>query len=133
MTEPEPATCGQGLVANAGLPAALGRVAATMADVLERHMASLDQGDPRSAAEHAVYGELATGHRRAAEQLLAAGERMAAQQELPMGPHDMEVLTDPATMQAFQDLVVAKRHLLGLLRDGVDEDDAMLAMMRDEA
>lgn len=96
-------------------------------------MIALDMTDPRSVAEHAVYGELADAHRLIADQLRAAADHMDAQRDLPMGPHDMAAIAHPATMRAFQTLVDAKRHLLSLLRDSVDEDDAMLDMMRDAA
>ena len=126
----EPSTCGQGLAENAALPARLALVTEAMTDMLERHMIALDLTDPRSAAEHAVYGELAAAHRRTAEQLRAAAHLMDAQRDLPMGPHDMAAMSDPSTVQAFQALVDAKRHLLALLRDTADEDDAILQMMR---
>lgn len=129
----EPSTCGQGLAENAALPAGLADVTEAMAGMLERHMIALDMTDPHSVAEHAVYEELAAAHRLIADQLRAAAERMDAQRDLPMGPHDMAAIAHPATLQAFQTLVDAKRHLLSLLRDSVDEDDAMLDMMRDEA
>jgi hypothetical protein len=106
-------------------------VTEAMAGMLERHMTALDLTDPHSTAEHAVYGELAATHRRIADQLRAAANRMDAQRDLPMGPHDMAAVTHPATAQAFQRLVDAKRHLLTLLRETADEDDAMLDMMRD--
>jgi hypothetical protein len=129
----EPSTCGQGLAESAALPAALAQVTEAMAGMLARHMTALDLNDPRSAAEHAVYGELAATHRRAADQLRAAAARMDAQRDLPMGPHDMAAIAHPATTQAFQALVDAKRHLLTLLRDTADEDDAMLELMRGDA
>jgi hypothetical protein len=129
----EPSTCGQGLAESAALPAALAQVTEAMAGMLERHMTALDLNDPRSAAEHAVYGELATTHRRAADQLRAVADRMDAQRDLPMGPHDMAAIAHPATTQAFQTLVDAKRHLLTLLRDTADEDDAMLELMQGDA
>jgi hypothetical protein len=102
-----------------------------MAGMLERHMTALDRTDPHSTAEHTVYDELAAAHRRIADQLRAAADRMDAQRDLPMGPHDMAAITHPATAQAFQTLVEAKRHLLTLLRDTADEDAAMLDMMHD--
>jgi hypothetical protein len=129
----EPSTCGQGLAENAALPAALARVTEALAGILEQHTIALEMTDPRSAAEHAVYGELAAAHRRIADQLRAVADSMDAQRDLPMGPHDMAALTHPATMQAFQTFVGAKRNLLSLLRDTADEDDAMLEMMRGAA
>ena len=131
MDVSEPSTCGQGLAENAALPAALALVAGAMAGMLERHMAALDLTDQNSIAEHAVYDELATAHRRIADQLRVAADRMGAQRDLPMGPHDMAAITHPATAQAFQTLVDAKRRLLTLLRDTAEEDDAMLHLMRD--
>jgi hypothetical protein len=125
-------TCGQGLAANAALPAGLAQVAEATAGMLERHMVALEVSDPRSAAEHEVYAELAATHRRIADQLRATAERMDAQRELPMGPHDMAAIAHPDTTLAFQTLVDAKRHLLTLLRDAVAEDDEMLEMMRAE-
>jgi hypothetical protein len=127
----ESSTCGQGLAESAALPAALAQVTEAMAGMLAQHMTALDQADPRSAAEYAVYGELAAAHRRAAGQLRAVADGMAAQRDLPMGPHDMTAIADPAATWAFQTLVEAKRHLLTLLRGSADEDDAMLEMMRD--
>jgi hypothetical protein len=129
----EPSTCGQGLAASAALPAGLAGVAEAMAGMLERHMTALDLTDPHSTAEHAVYGELAAVHRRAAGHLRAAADRMDGQRDLPMGPHDMAAIAHPATVQAFQHLVDAKRSLLALLRDTADEDDEMLDMMRGAA
>jgi hypothetical protein len=129
----ESPTCGQGLAENAALPAGLAQVTEAMAGMLERHMTALDLTDPRSAAEHAVYGELAAVHRGVADQLRAAADRMNAQRDLPMGPHDMAAMAHPATARAFQTLVDAKRHLLSMLRDAVDEDDAMLETMRGAA
>jgi hypothetical protein len=129
----EPSTCGQGLAENAALPAALARVTEAMAGMLERHMIALDMTDPRSAAEHAAYGELAAAHRLIADGLRGAADRMDAQRDLPMGPHDMAAIAHPASTQAFQTLVDAKRHLLALLRDTADEDDAMLEMMHGDA
>jgi hypothetical protein len=129
----EAATCGQGLAESAALPAGLARVAEAMAGMLERHMIALDLTDPHSAAEHAVYGELAAAHRQIADQLRAAADCMDGQRDLPMGPHDMAAIMHPATTKAFQTLVEAKRHLLTVLRDSADEDDAMLEMMRDAA
>jgi hypothetical protein len=104
-----------------------------MAGMLERHMTALDLTDPNATAEHAVYGELAAAHRRIADQLRAAADRMDAQRDLPMGPHDMAAITHPATVQVFRTLVDAKRHLLTLLRDTADEDNAMLDIMRGAA
>jgi hypothetical protein len=129
----EPTTCGQGLAESAALPDALARVATAMAGVLERHMLALDLTDERSAAEHAVYGELAATHRRAADHLRAVADGMDAQRDLPMGPHDMAAMAHPAALRDFHALVDAKRHLLALLRDTAAEDDAMLEMMRDAA
>ena len=124
-------TCGQGLAANAPLPAALARVSEAMADMLQRHMAALDLADPAAAGEHRVYEDVAAGHRRAAGDLRAAAQLMGAQADLPMGGHDMAAVMHPSTADTFQALVEAKRHLLGLLRDSLDEDEAMLAMMHD--
>lgn len=130
MDESEAPTCGQGLADNAALPAGLARVAEAMAGMLERHMTALDPADPDAAAEHAVYGEVAAAHRRAAGELRAAAGRMGAQRDLPMGAHDMAAIMHPETGQAFQALVDAKRELLTLLRDSAAEDEAMLDEMR---
>jgi hypothetical protein len=129
----ELSTCGQGLAETAALPVGLAQVTEAMAGMLERHMVALDMTDPHSAAEHAVYGELAAAHRLIADQLRAAADRMDAQRDLPMGPHDMAAIAHPATTRAFQTLVDAKRHLLSLLRDTADEDNAMLELMRGAA
>jgi len=126
----EPTTCGQGLADNAGLPARLADLTAAMGSVLEQHMTALDLTDPRSKAEHAVYEELASAHRRIADWLRATAERMAGQSDLPMGTHDLRAIRDPATTQAFETLVHAKRNLLDLLRETAEADHAMLDTMR---
>ena len=126
----EPSTCGQGLAESAALPAGLAQVTEAMAGMLERHMTALDLSDPDAAAEHAVYGELAAAHRGAAGDLRAAAERMDAQRDLPMGPHDMAAVMHPDTVQAFQALVDAKRHLSALLRATADVARVITASVR---
>jgi hypothetical protein len=47
----EQRTCGQGLTANAGLPAAMGKVLARIAQNLAAHQHALDATDPAARQE----------------------------------------------------------------------------------
>ena len=104
-------TCGQGLVQNSSLPLALAEVVSALAENLERHLPSIDAGEP----EHAIYAELVDRIKPVADELRAAGEVMAGQAELPMADHDMAKLATPEVQAAFERLVRAEAELRDLL------------------
>jgi hypothetical protein len=120
-------TCGQGIAANASLPAKLAELTAAVASNLEAHMPTLDRADPAAAREHQVYGELAAEHRDLAARLTATAAHMAAQRELPMGRHDEAALAGPEVRAAFEHLVRVQGELAELLRERLALHRAMLA------
>jgi hypothetical protein len=124
MTEQR--TCGQGLAAHAPLPAALGRLTAAVAEVLDGHLPSLDPSDAASRAEHRVYVGLVAEHRRLARDLDALGTTMAAQRDLPMGRHVESDDANDRTRRAFAEFVAAERALAKLLGERPPKDEAML-------
>ena len=124
-------TCGQGLAHNSVVPAALAGVAAAMARNLELHMAALDRDDPAAATEHDVYERVARGLRGAAADLQAAAAEMTGARELPMGAHDMEAMTAPAVLDAFERYVAAEAELRVVLEQRAEPNRHMLAAMRD--
>jgi len=124
----EQPTCGQGLAQNAVTPAHLAQVAATMAAVLEVHMSALNAADP----EFEAYRQITDHHRRAATELEEAARLMADARDLPMGSHDMSVMTGPAVLDTFSDLVSAKAHLTALLHAQETEDQQLLGAMKDQ-
>jgi hypothetical protein len=127
MTEPDDQpTCGKGLAAHAPLPAKLAELTAAVADVLAGHMPSLDLTDERSRAEHEAYAALVHEHRAAAEQLRATAARMAGSRDLPMGRHDVAVLSTPEAMAPFARFVRLEEELVALLRARLAQDRAML-------
>jgi hypothetical protein len=123
-------TCGQGLAHNASVPANLAKVAARLAGNLDVHMTALDRDDPAAAQEHAVYANVA-GHLRAgAGELEAAAAAMAAARDLPMGRHDMAVMTSPAVLEAFERYVAAEDDLRALLEARRAPNAQMLGMIK---
>ena len=123
-------TCGQGLAANSSLPAKLGELTAAVAGILEVHTGALDPADERARREREVYLRLVERHRRTAAELAATGRDMAAQRDLPMGAHDMRVMSSPQAVAAFERVVEAERELLALLQERLHADEQMLAGMR---
>jgi hypothetical protein len=126
----EQPTCGKGLAANSWLPAKLGDVCAAMAAMLDIHTTALDLTDENSAREREAYLSLVSKYRAVAAQLHALGEEMAGYRDMPMGRHDMTVMTDPKMAETFAEVVRAKDDLLTNLQQRIDEDKAMLAEMR---
>jgi len=124
-------TCGQGLAHNSVVPAALAAVAAAMARNLEAHMAALDRDDPAAATEHDVYERVARGLRAAAADLRGAAAEMTSARDLPMGAHDMEAMTAPAVLDAFERYVAAEAELRVLVEQRAEPNRQMLATMRD--
>jgi hypothetical protein len=125
----EPATCGQGLAANAALPAKLGELTAALAAVLESHTKALDLDDENARRERDLYLRLVEEQRRAASQLEAAAERMTGSRDLPIARHLSDVLASPEAAAPFQRFVEVEEELLALLRERLDEERAMLGEM----
>jgi hypothetical protein len=124
-------TCGKGMAQNSVVPAALAEVTGRLAGNLEVHMRALDRDDPAAAQEHAVYERVARGLRGAAADLRAASEEMAAARDLPMGRHDMDAMTSPDVLAAFERSVAAEDGLHALLGERRAWREAMLAAMRE--
>jgi uncharacterized protein len=112
-----PSTCGEGLAANAIIPAKLGELLAATADVLERHIKALDPQDAHSKVEADAYHKLVQSHRGIADRLEKLAAEMTQYRDLPMGQHDEKVMTDPGgQIEAFQRLQTVERDLAALLR-----------------
>jgi hypothetical protein len=123
-------TCGQGLAEHSALPAQLAEVTEAMADNLMAHMQALELDDEAARQEHAVYLRLAEEQRQTAARLRAVAAEMAAARDLPMGRHDRQAMTSPEVANAFQRFVKDKQDLLALLQRMVEQDQRMLAEMR---
>ena len=123
-------TCGKGLAENAALPAALGTVTAAMSQVLELHMRALDLGDPDAAKEREAYAKLVEQQRVVAAELQAIANRMTGYRDLPMGRHDLAVMSDARSLAAFEKFVQTRQELLALLQSTKAHDEKMLAAMR---
>ena len=113
----EQPTCGKGLAANAVLPARLAELLALQAEVLRRHALALDLTDEHAQREHAAYQQLERAERAVAGELANLATAMESCRDLPMGRHDMSVMTDPnGQMEAFQQFIGAERDLMALLQ-----------------
>jgi serine/threonine protein kinase HipA of HipAB toxin-antitoxin module len=122
----QPLTCGQGLAQNAVLPAAIGRVLSSIADVLAAHATTLVADDAAAAKEHAAYAELIERHRRIAAELAGLAERMEHQRDLPMAAHDSAMMSAPAAIGAFETSVKLERELAELIGKRVEQHQKML-------
>jgi len=123
-------TCGKGLAENSALPAKLGDLTDSVAEILEIHMESLDVQDENSRKELEAYRELANAHRRIAAELRETASRMAGYRDLPMGRHDTSVMSSPRAVQAFEKFVNVEEELLSMLQKRVEADEKVLAEMR---
>lgn len=124
-----PWTCGQGLAANASLPAGLGAVAAAMGENLDLHTRALLGADPDTQREREVYATIAGALRDAGALLATAAARMAAASDLAMGPHDMAAMHDPRMRDAFRRLLDAERELAATIAARLAQDERMLDEM----
>ena len=120
-------TCGEGLAANAVLPAKLAELMAARAEVLKRHTRALDLTDAAAQKELDAYTSLERAHRDVASGLADLAEEMASYRNLPMGRHDMTVMTDPkGQMEAFRRFVAEERELLALLQTKLEAEEELL-------
>jgi hypothetical protein len=127
------ATCGRGLAANAPLPAKVGELAASVADVLEGHTKALDLEDDEARQEYDAYMELVEHHRRIAAQLRALSEQMTSYRDLPMGRHDFEALSTPEAADVFERLVNVEQELMSLLDERLEQHRPLLSELRGAA
>jgi hypothetical protein len=86
-------TCGQGLAERSVLPAKVGGVISSLAEILELHMKALDLTDENAKKEHDAYRQLTREYQKTATQLQATAQRMAGYRDLPMGGHDQKAMS----------------------------------------
>lgn len=130
MDKSEQPTCGKGLAENSVLPWSLANVISGMAENLAEHMRALDLEDPHSRAEHDVYERLVGQLRGAAAELHVTAREMSGYRDLPMGRHDMAVMTQPIIRETFEKFVESKQALSTLLDQTAERDAQLLEMMR---
>ena len=101
-----------------------------MAEILEIHMGALDLQDNDSRLEHEAYRELAGEQRRNAAKLQETARRMASYRDMPMGRHDMSVMSSRKAVEAFEKFVKLEEELILMLEKRLVVDRKMLAEMR---
>jgi hypothetical protein len=126
----EQPTCGKGLAEHSALPAKLGALIDAMAETLEAHQDALDLTDERARPEYKAYVRLAIECRSAAARLQAIAGHMAGYRDLPMGRHDMRVMSGAKAIAAFERFVQGEQDLLALLQKTSGRDRQMLDAMR---
>jgi hypothetical protein len=126
----EEPTCGEGLAANAALPAKLAEVIASVASVLELHTKALDLGDENAREEYDAYVKLVERHRRTAAELRALGEQMVSYRDLPMARHNVEAMSTPEAADAFEQLVNVEHELWSLLHERAEQHRPLLRELR---
>jgi len=123
-------TCGRGLAENSALPAKLGDLTESVAEILETHMGALDLQDNDSRREHEAYRELVRDHRQIVASLQQTARRMAGYRDLPMGRHDTSVMASPRAVQVFEKFVTVEDELSSMLQKRLEADRKMLSEMR---
>lgn len=130
MDTAEQPTCGKGLAENSILPWTVGNVISGMAENLAEHMKALDLDDANAKAEYHAYERLVGQLRQAAAELHVTASEMAGYRDLPMGQHDMAILTRPAVRETFGKFMHYKDDLSKLLDQTAERDAQLLEMMR---
>jgi hypothetical protein len=126
MSMDEPRTCGKGLAERSVLAARLSALSAAMADVLETHQQTLDLSDDNARAELTAYQLLANDYRNITTQLRVTADRMVGYRDLPMARHHAHAVVAPEFRRAVATLVERERDVAALLKNWIDEDEAML-------
>ena len=122
-------TCGKGLAHHGPAIDWLARFALTNADVLEAHLPMLDESDPASADEGAVYRALIDELRQAGTLLESAATRMIGAREMTMGRHVDSSEANAAMADAFHRFVDAESSLIPALNKQFAEHEVMLRDM----
>lgn len=119
--------CGEGIAANAALPATLGELLAARAEVLERHTKALDPSDPNAQVELDAYNQLVSAHRDVARELADLAEAMRRCRDLPAARHDLAVMRDPnGQAEAFRQFIAIERELLTQLQTSLEAQEKLL-------
>ena len=123
-------TCGMGLAQYSAIPARLGDLMASGAQVLELHGRALDLTDAGSRRELDAYASVARQHREIARQLHGLAKELAGYRGLPMGRHDREAMAHPLAASQFEKFVKREEELLTELQGRLEEDRLLLGTMR---
>ena len=126
-------TCGKGIAAGAALPERLAAIMRTMADMLESHIRALDPEESNGKAEIDAYDRLVSEHRSIGDRLDALAALMRSYRGLPVAAHDMDIIMDQRSYDAFAALVVQEQELSALMQERVKEHGEMLAGDREGA
>ena len=127
MEQDDQPTCGEGLAANAVLPAKLAELMSARAEVLKVHTRALDLTDAAAQKELDAYASLERAHRDVANELADLAEEMASYRTLPMGRHDVTVMSDPkGQMETFRRFVAVEQELLALLQAILEVEEKLL-------
>jgi len=105
----------------------MGEVLAGMAQNLDAHHRALDASDPAARQELIAYITLLTEQRHTADGLRTTAQHMTDYRDLPMGKHDMQLMTTPQVLAAFTAFVKAEQALLKLRQARIEQDRVMLA------
>jgi hypothetical protein len=126
-------TCGKGIAASAGLQESLAAFMRAMADMLQSHTRALDPKEPNGRAEIDAYNRIVSEHRSLGDRLDALAALMRGYRDLPVAAHDMDVIMDQRSLDAFTAMVLREQELSALLQERVKEHGEMLAAIHGEA
>jgi hypothetical protein len=130
MQDEQPATCGEGLAANAAFPEKLGALIGAMAELLQNHTRSLDISDANARLERDAYEHIVEEQRAIASSLGSLAVAMRSYRDLPPAPHDEAVLADQKSIEIFAAFVGTEESLLAELQKSLRSHRAMLGAIR---
>lgn len=118
-------TCGRGLAEHSAIPAKTSELMDRLGAMLEAHMTALELSDENARKEHDAYSALAGEFRDLARRLRETATHMASYRDLPMGAHDMQVMSSPMMREAFEGYIRGAEALVTLLQRSLGRDRAL--------
>jgi hypothetical protein len=117
-------TCGQMISSMAAIPAKLSEGAASVADMLDAHIALMGN-DKASQAEVKGMRGIAKTHRQVSANLLKASEEMKKASNWPDAPHDMEKYgKDPKVAETSKRVIQVHKEIIAMLQKMVADMEA---------
>lgn len=118
-------TCGRGLAEHSAIPAKTSELMDRLGAMLEAHMTALELSDENARKEHDAYSALAGEFRDLSRRLRETATHMASYRDLPMGAHDMRVMSSSMMREAFEGYIRGAEAVVTLLQRSLERDRAL--------
>lgn len=98
------------------LPARLGALMASVAEIIELHMKALDLKNKKARKEYKSYARLAKEHRDISLSLQGIAGELERFRKMAQGKANADALSDANILAAFEKFMKAEKKLIGLLQ-----------------